>query len=78
MNGVRSGNLKPKVFCGRDLDTLDGGGLRPAIFENPAPLPFCRTDPHWALHTSSRRIASRGHSRANWAQLVMRREAHWG
>lgn len=32
--------------------------------------------PHCAVHTSSRRTASRGHSRRSCAQSVMRRDAH--
>lgn len=32
--------------------------------------------PHCAVHTSSRRMASRGHSRSNCAQSVIRRDAH--
>lgn len=40
-------------------------------------LGFCNTSPHCALQTSSRRITSRGHSRANCAQSVILNEAHW-
>lgn len=32
--------------------------------------------PHWAVQTSSRSTASRGHSRRSCAQSVMRNDAH--
>lgn len=77
-NCVRSGNLNPwkvKLADGLERGTRGGGGRKSTI---SLELVLWSTRPHWALHTSSRRITSRGHSRANWAQSVIRREAHCG
>lgn len=81
MNWVKSGKEKSVKLVevhdaiGRErVIRADGGTL------NPTKLlvlgVFCNTKPHWALHISSAKIASRDHSRANWAQSVMRSDAH--
>lgn len=76
MNCVRSGNLKPwKVAAGLERGTRGGGGRRSTT---SLELVLCSTSPHWALQTSSRRMTSRGHSRASCAQSVILREAHCG
>lgn len=77
-NCVRSGNLNPwkvKADEGLERATLCGGGRRSTT---SLELVLCRTNPHWALHTSSLKMTSRGHSRASWAQSVILNEAHWG
>lgn len=91
INCVKSGNLKPWNVNGgavRERAILCGGGLKSTgIPELPAAIgccsccccwlpPFCNTRPHCALQTSSLNIVSRGHSRANWAQSVIRNDAH--
>lgn len=77
-NCVRSGNLNPwklNVEAGLERGTLAGGGRKSATSLDEV---LWRTSPHCALQTSSLRITSRGHSRANWEQSVILRDAHCG
>lgn len=85
MNCDRSGNLNPlnetgvgallKLFL---CDTKPGklvGVVNCWSLEEASVA--AKTKPHWAVHTSSRRIASREASRKSWLQSVILREAHW-
>lgn len=61
MNADRSGKLKLRL-----VGRLVGRAV----------LPDGALAPHCAVHTSSRCTASRGHSRCNCAQSVIRSDAH--
>lgn len=60
---------------GRERVILDvGATFKPIILFELAVV--CSIKPHCALQMSSAKIASRDHSLDNWAQSVIRSEAH--